>query len=217
MEIDLSNMDMSVKEKRILEAAIKVFSEKGFSAATTSEIARNANVAEGTIFRYFKTKKDILRGILIQSISILSRSIVMGSVEKILLSSEEKDLRAILKELLFDRMKLVDSFFPMARVIITEALYHDDVREALYQNVFAKARSTFELFHQKMLEKGIIRKDLDSDTFFRCILGNFIIFIAQRKLFVEKSKSEDMEKEFDKMLDVIMFGIIDRRSEADGL
>ncbi len=58
--LDLSSLNLPEKEQRILEAAIAVFSEKGFSAATTSEIAKNAGVAEGTIFRYFKTKKDIL-------------------------------------------------------------------------------------------------------------------------------------------------------------
>lgn len=39
-------------QKKIIDAAIKVFSEKGFEGATTSEIAQEAGVAEGTIFRY---------------------------------------------------------------------------------------------------------------------------------------------------------------------
>lgn len=45
------------KQLSILEAAIDVFAEKGFSAAATSEIAQRAGVAEGTIFRYYRTKK----------------------------------------------------------------------------------------------------------------------------------------------------------------
>ncbi|WP_446715397.1 helix-turn-helix domain-containing protein [Caloramator sp. Dgby_cultured_2] len=36
---------------------MKVFSEKGFEGSRTSEIAKEANVAEGTIFKYFKTKR----------------------------------------------------------------------------------------------------------------------------------------------------------------
>jgi AcrR family transcriptional regulator len=44
-------------QKKIIDAAIKVFSEKGFEGATTSEIAQEAGVAEGTIFRHFSTKK----------------------------------------------------------------------------------------------------------------------------------------------------------------
>lgn len=44
----------------ILEAAIKVFAEQGFHQATVSQIAREAGVADGTIYLYFKNKEDIL-------------------------------------------------------------------------------------------------------------------------------------------------------------
>ena len=45
--------------ERILEAALALFQKKGFEGTTTKAIARNAQVAEGTIFNYFKTKEDI--------------------------------------------------------------------------------------------------------------------------------------------------------------
>lgn len=48
------------KYHRILEAAIKVFAEQGFFQATISQIAREAGVADGTIYLYFKNKDDIL-------------------------------------------------------------------------------------------------------------------------------------------------------------
>ena len=53
---DIPDFGLPEKEEKILKSAIKIFSEKGFSASTTSEIAKDAGVAEGTIFRYFKTK-----------------------------------------------------------------------------------------------------------------------------------------------------------------
>jgi AcrR family transcriptional regulator len=213
MEIpDLSDKNLSDKEKRILQSAIKIFSEKGFSGTTTSEIAKDAKVAEGTIFRYFRTKKDILRGILIQAINVVSGNLVMHPVEKILLSSEDKDLRIILKELFFDRMILIDKFFPMARVILTEALFHEDVREAIYENIISKAMLTFKVFHQKMLDRGMIREAIDPEALFRSILGNFFIFIAQRKLFSNNFDTGNSEKDFDMMLEVVMFGITRRNN-----
>lgn len=48
------------KYKRILEAAIKVFAEQGFHQSTVSQVAREASVADGTIYLYFKNKDDIL-------------------------------------------------------------------------------------------------------------------------------------------------------------
>lgn len=48
------------KYQRILEAAIKVFAEQGFFQATIAQIAKEAGVADGTIYLYFKNKDDIL-------------------------------------------------------------------------------------------------------------------------------------------------------------
>jgi len=48
------------KRERILRAAIKIFSHKGFFSSKVSEIARSAGVADGTIYLYFKNKDDLL-------------------------------------------------------------------------------------------------------------------------------------------------------------
>ena len=48
------------KRARILDAAVKVFAERGFFTATVAEIARAAGVADGTIYLYFKSKDDLL-------------------------------------------------------------------------------------------------------------------------------------------------------------
>jgi TetR/AcrR family fatty acid metabolism transcriptional regulator len=52
--------DKSSKYHRILEAAVKVFARHGFRQATISQVAREAGVADGTIYLYFKNKDDIL-------------------------------------------------------------------------------------------------------------------------------------------------------------
>ena len=48
------------KYQRILEAAITVFAEQGFYQSTIAQIAKEAGVADGTIYLYFKNKDDIL-------------------------------------------------------------------------------------------------------------------------------------------------------------
>ena len=45
--------------ERIVKAALSLFQTKGFDATTTKAIARKANIAEGTVFNYFKSKDDI--------------------------------------------------------------------------------------------------------------------------------------------------------------
>ncbi|MGC8719935.1 MAG: TetR/AcrR family transcriptional regulator [Thermodesulforhabdaceae bacterium] len=55
-----SNDKKTEKYERILDAAIRVFAQKGFYQSRVSDIAREAGVADGTIYLYFKNKDDIL-------------------------------------------------------------------------------------------------------------------------------------------------------------
>src|SRR5438876_4550399 len=48
------------KRERILIAAERIFARRGFFAARVSEIAKEAGVADGTIYLYFKSKDDLL-------------------------------------------------------------------------------------------------------------------------------------------------------------
>ena len=48
------------KYYKIIDAATKVFAKKGFFQAKISEIAREAEIADGTIYIYFENKDDIL-------------------------------------------------------------------------------------------------------------------------------------------------------------
>jgi AcrR family transcriptional regulator len=51
------------KRNAILDAATRVFAERGLTAAPTSEISKQAGVAEGTLFTYFKTKDDLINAL----------------------------------------------------------------------------------------------------------------------------------------------------------
>jgi AcrR family transcriptional regulator len=51
------------KRNAILDAATRVFSERGLAAAPTSEISKRAGVAEGTLFTYFKSKDDLINSL----------------------------------------------------------------------------------------------------------------------------------------------------------
>ncbi|MEN8905940.1 MAG: helix-turn-helix domain-containing protein [Clostridiales bacterium] len=201
--------NLNEKEKRILDVAIKIFSEKGFNATSTNEIAKKAKVAEGTIFRYFKTKKGILRGIMIQLINIFSDKLVFSSIEKIFKNSDDKDLRIILKEILVDRVNLVDKIFPMARIVLIESIYQEEIREALFENIIKKALEMYGEFHLEMQNKNKIRKEIDADVALRLIVANIMIFIGQRKLYKDNFnlKDDDIEKDIDVIIDLIMRGI----------
>jgi hypothetical protein len=51
--------------ERILDAARNLFSEKGFDAASISEIGRSAGVSKSLFYHYFRTKEDVLKAIFV--------------------------------------------------------------------------------------------------------------------------------------------------------
>ncbi len=56
----------AIKREAIIQAAIEVFSRKGFQAATIAEIAEKASVADGSIYQYFKNKEDLFFSIPVE-------------------------------------------------------------------------------------------------------------------------------------------------------
>ena len=56
--------DPNLKRKKIFEAALQVFAERGFHNATMDEIAQASQVAKGTLYRYFSSKEDLLEQLL---------------------------------------------------------------------------------------------------------------------------------------------------------
>ena len=51
------------KRNAIFDAATRLFAERGLTAAPTSEISKQAGVAEGTLFTYFKSKDDLINAL----------------------------------------------------------------------------------------------------------------------------------------------------------
>ena len=126
------------KYKQIIDAAVVVIAENGYHQAQVSKIAKQAGVADGTIYLYFKNKEDILismfqdkLGIFISSIEeemdrvssakekmlvlvrkhfeILSEDKHLAIVTQLELRQSNKDIRYKINDVLKGYLKLVDS------------------------------------------------------------------------------------------------------------
>ncbi len=60
----------SPKYKQIIDAAVIVIAENGYHQAQVSKIAKEAGVADGTIYLYFKNKEDILISVFREKMAI---------------------------------------------------------------------------------------------------------------------------------------------------
>jgi AcrR family transcriptional regulator len=105
----------------IMDAAIEVISKKGFKGSSTKEIAERADMAEGTLYNYFKNKDDILMSITERYVSYkrnLNVSTDVSSVQEFITNiytasanfdrsqhlDERRILRALLPEILTDKV-----------------------------------------------------------------------------------------------------------------
>lgn len=63
----VSEAHLEARRQSILDAAAAVFSRKGLEAATMAEIATEAGISPGAIYRYFANKEDLARGCMDES------------------------------------------------------------------------------------------------------------------------------------------------------
>jgi len=63
--------DAERNRKRLLDAAVEVFAEQGLEAST-AEIARRAGVGQGTVFRRFPTKDDLVAAIVVDRLGVIT-------------------------------------------------------------------------------------------------------------------------------------------------
>ena len=56
--------EMPAGKRRVLKAGVELFAKQGYDGTSTAQIATQAGVSQATIFKYFKTKQDLLLAIV---------------------------------------------------------------------------------------------------------------------------------------------------------
>lgn len=187
------------RQQDILNAALKVFSSKGFSGATTKEIASMAGVAEGTIFRYFKTKKDILFSLL----GPFVLQFLTDTIDAVSGESDEVMLTAILK----NRLGLIQKHMDLLRLLITEAQFHPELRDNFAELVPMKAAAILEQFITKRIEDGAYR-ELNPQIVARALFGMAVIFVAIKEfLNGDKFVQFDDDEIIKTIVSVFLYGV----------
>jgi Transcriptional regulator len=63
-QVMAADHEIPAKQKQVLAASLALFAEQGFANTTTKQIADRAGVAEGTVYRRYKTKDELLAALL---------------------------------------------------------------------------------------------------------------------------------------------------------
>lgn len=203
--IDLNNIEDGMTEKQIniLSAAIELFSEKGYEATATSEIAKKAKVAEGTIFRYYKTKKELLFAIP----STLSKAslfeIFLQDFNQIL-NSEHENFESFLRKLILNRKKFVSETAPILKVIIQELPFHPELRSKILNTViFPSVKKIIGIIDNFKKHGEII--DIPSATIVKLIGTSIFGYLFLHYVALPELKQDD--DNLDYLIQYIMNGI----------
>jgi AcrR family transcriptional regulator len=136
--------DSAARRQAILAAAIGVFAQHGFDAATTDDIARAAGLSKGGLYWHFKSKDDILAAILMQlfdqELGVLQQCVVAGG-------SVAPRLRQLVTQAAAD-MSQLGELLPVILEFYALAARHTDVRQFMQQYYRRYQQLLADLFQQ---------------------------------------------------------------------
>ncbi len=139
----------SSKKDLIIEAAIRVFSQKGYHHTKMEEIAIEAGIGKGTIYEYFGSKLQLLQEIMVQSFSLYDRSMVAHEMKS--LSMEDK-----IKMLLAGHFKFCQENKELTRILFWDTeIMDEELRDWACQK-----RAEKEQHLQNFIEAGISRGEI---------------------------------------------------------
>jgi AcrR family transcriptional regulator len=132
-------------EQKILDAALKVFAEKGYKGATTKAIAEESGFSEFTLFRKFKSKRNLYEMVLIQNIQILK-----VEIESVFIDKEFKNHRDFLEYMVKSLAKVCSKNFEVISLSLND---ENHVLKPIMKECIG--------LHSNYIEKNLSNQEID--------------------------------------------------------
>lgn len=144
---------ITARKNQILDAAARVFASKGFHAATIKDIARDAGIADGTIYNYFDNKTTLLFAIFERMRDALQPPAPVTNLQP---DDVHGAIRAFVS---LPLLALRGDNFELFRVVMSEIMVNDELRAQYAQQVLTPTLSVAELAFQHWVELGLINTE----------------------------------------------------------
>jgi AcrR family transcriptional regulator len=200
---EVRDLVVRARREQILGAATRVFAEKGFSRATTREVARAAGVSEGTIYNYFVDKDALL-------LAILDR---LNETERRAVDFEEgmaTDFRGFLEQYLRRRMSLIWENREVFRAVLSEMLVNPELRDRYLQHVVDPTMKIAEENFRLRMEQGEAR-ETDAALAMRSVAGAVLGVLVLALL-----GDEEINSRWDEVPDVLAGLLIQGLGAGEG-
>lgn len=160
------------KRRLILNAAVRVFAQKGFHRCRISDIASEAEVAYGLVYHYFDNKEEILNTIFDENWGLLTR--VLETVEEEPEQQLEKKLRAVV-DFILDAYRLVPD---VIQVVVMEIARSSKFLRKPKIDAFERAFETLAAILERHQQRGEIRADLDAKLMAYMVFGTIELILT---------------------------------------
>jgi TetR/AcrR family transcriptional regulator, fatty acid metabolism regulator protein len=201
-------MDKTDREKVIIDAALKVFSTKGYASTRMADIAREADMSYGLVYHYFENKEKLFDAIVEDWWTGFYDELEM--LKKSDISTEEK-----LVEIIRYILKVYENKPNQISIFVTEVsrgfVYHSDTKGK------DKFNKLFSLCQDIMLEgqrQGFLRKDIQAHYLTYLFLGSIDTFLSVLILGSEKLNTTRQKRFTDGITNVFMHGAVVRSDQG---
>jgi TetR/AcrR family transcriptional regulator len=207
-EQELYENPLTEKQKHILEAAEKLFADFGYSDTSTASIAKEAGVTEKTLFKHFRTKRDLLRRVLFP---LLLKTIVplqLKLVRKIL-QANYSSYREFYESLAVDRWNTARTLGPKLKLAAVEFVQNDSMRKQIRDLALTHIWPELVRNVERYQEAGELRSDVSAEDIARLqlvtISGNAIL-----RGIIAPDKDYDDNRDAKIVADLLFKGILKR-------
>jgi TetR/AcrR family fatty acid metabolism transcriptional regulator len=193
------------KHSKIISAATKVFAKKGFFTARISDIAKEAKVADGTIYLYFNNKYDILLSVFEEEVGK-----IVEKTNKLL--SNEDDPKKMLEIYTIQHLMAMKKNKNLAEVIQIELRQTNKVIRDYRNTKFSQYIGIIANIIKKGQKAGIYKSDIKPDIAKRVYFGALDEVSRVWNASLETHYTE--EEIADQVLGMFLAGILQKPSDS---
>ena len=167
-------------KKKTIEAVIKLFAKQGYHGTSTLQIAKEAGVSQATIFKYFKTKEDLLHSIIVPVIPKL----ILNFLKRIQNTSSLEELISYVVE---DRIVFLKENKDIVKIIYSEILTNEIFKTQLIDSLKPEfTEINFKAILQKYKKNNSeVNENLSTAEIIRSFTGPIITYSLQRFILFE--------------------------------
>jgi AcrR family transcriptional regulator len=193
------------RETQILEAALAVFSRRGYDKATVPDIAREAGIAVGTIYNYFPSKREVLVAITEKYIIAPFKEVANNPPK----TGEFGFIFSLIEERLNFGMEGVEKFIPL----FVEILHDPELRRDYADKVIRPVMNMMEKLVESRIKAGAFR-DVDPSVITRAIGGMVIGFMLLYRMEGEKSPVHKIDRKelANELASLVFTGLIKKQT-----